>query len=149
MLRLVLSPVARFPFAALLLSASRVCDVHREREGKVEERRTAVPSAVMGMDGSWMGARRGSGAELMRWRAHSMGAVGARAASHRARSAQLLLEAPRPGPHPFPPTTSADDVRGLGMEEPHASARRELPRAPSAAIGSMVVGFVGWGGTCS
>jgi hypothetical protein len=53
------------------------------REMVVERRggRAAVPSAVMDGNG-WMG--RGAGDELMRWRAHSMGAVGARAASHRA-----------------------------------------------------------------
>lgn len=71
-----LSPVARFLFEALLLSV-----IQREREGEGGAAR-ASGSAERSDGNGWMG--RGAGDELMRWRAHSMGAVGARAASHRA-----------------------------------------------------------------
>jgi len=89
-----LSPVARsFPFRGTSFECVW-CDTER---GMVVERRggrAAVPSAVMDGNG-WMG--RGAGDELMRWRAHSMGA---RAASHRA---ALLPQAPPHRPAYLPP----------------------------------------------
>jgi len=66
-----------FPFAALLLSV-----IQREGERRRWSGEASSSAERSDIANGWMG--REAGAELMRWRAHSMGAVGARAASHRA-----------------------------------------------------------------
>jgi len=68
------APIGPSPLPLTLVSFRGTSFVHdTERESSSAERSDA---------NGWMG--REAGAELMRWRAHSMGAVGARAASHRA-----------------------------------------------------------------
>lgn len=127
-----LSPVARFLFEALLLSV-----IQREREGEGGAAR-ASGSAERSDGNGWMG--RGAGDELMRWRAHSMGAVGARAASHRACS----LSSPRHrGPAaPSRQPSAPDGTRGPVREDPHASATMGSPRHRLRGPGSMEVGIV-------
>ena len=83
------APIGPSPLPLTLVSfrgTSFERDTEREREREREGGRRwsgeASRSAERSDANGWMG--REAGAELMRWRAHSMGVVGARAASHRA-----------------------------------------------------------------